>query len=127
MSESQASTDEVLQALYTFAAEEMRAGKNREQVEMALMEKGVDRDSATTIAGNLFQYRAQLARQSAFKNIIAGALWCVGGIAVTAVTYNMASSGGGGRYVIAWGAVVFGGLQFMAGLLQLAKYAVLRR
>jgi hypothetical protein len=43
-----------------------------------------------------------------------GGLWCVGGIIVTAVTYSAAS--GGGSYVVAWGAILFGAIQFFRGL-----------
>ncbi len=43
-------------------------------------------------------------RAAANKNMLAGGLWCVGGIIVTAVTYGAASSrAGGGSYVVAWG------------------------
>ena len=49
-----------------------------------------------------------------------GALWCVGGIVVTAVTYQVAS--GGGTYVVAWGAILFGAIQALRGL-----YRSLRR
>ena len=59
------------------------------------------------------------ARRSAgVNNMTVGLLWCVGGSLVTGVTYNMAVSSGGGSYVIAWGAIVFGGLQFLKGLAQ---------
>lgn len=50
----------------------------------------------------------------AAKDIIVGLLWCIGGIVVTMVTYNNASNGG--TYVIAWGAILFGGIQFLKGL-----------
>ena len=54
--------------------------------------------------------------------MIFGALWCVGGIVVTAVTYSSAvSSPGGGHYIIAWGAIVFGAVQFFKGLFQSAE------
>ena len=36
------------------------------------------------------------------------------GISVTVFTYNKAS--GGGKYIIAWGAILFGFIQFMKGL-----------
>ena len=50
----------------------------------------------------------------ASKDIIVGLLWCIGGIAVTMITYNNASNGG--TYIIAWGAILFGGIQFLKGL-----------
>ena len=52
------------------------------------------------------------------RNMVVGGLWCVGGIAVTAVTYSGASDGGG-HYVVAWGAIIFGAIQFVRGLVQL--------
>ncbi len=50
------------------------------------------------------------------KNMIAGALWAVGGTLVTVVTYSATS--GGGTYVVAYGAIIFGGIQFVIGLFQ---------
>jgi len=47
--------------------------------------------------------------------MIYGALWCGGGILITALTYTMAI--GGGTYIIAWGAILFGAIQFFKGLL----------
>lgn len=49
------------------------------------------------------------------KDMLVGALWCIGGIVVTALTYSAASEGGG-TYVVAWGAILFGGIQFLRGL-----------
>jgi hypothetical protein len=42
---------------------------------------------------------------------------CIGGLIVTAVTYSNASNEGG-TYVVAWGAIVFGGYQFIKGIYQ---------
>jgi len=50
------------------------------------------------------------------RNIVVGGLWCLGGIVVTAATYSS-----GGRYVVAWGAILFGGIQLIRGLLQLGS------
>lgn len=55
-----------------------------------------------------------LIREAAARNMLVGALWCIGGIVVTAVTYSAAANGG--TYVVTWGAIVFGGLQFLKGL-----------
>ena len=52
------------------------------------------------------------------KNMLYGALWCIGGIVLTVVTYSAATSSGGGTYFVFWGAVIFGGIQFVQGLIQ---------
>jgi hypothetical protein len=36
---------------------------------------------------------------------------------VTVGTYLYAGENGGGRYIVMWGAMLFGGLQFLRGLL----------
>ncbi len=53
---------------------------------------------------------------AAQRNMLYGALWFIGGTAVTVLSYQGASHGG--RYVIAWGAIVFGLVQFIRGLVQ---------
>ena len=59
-------------------------------------------------------------RDSAVSNIIVGGLWCVGGILVTALTYSAAKESGG-YFIVAWGAILFGGIQFLKGLFQLGE------
>jgi hypothetical protein len=50
------------------------------------------------------------------KNMISGVLWCIGGIIVTTATMSAASEGG--TYIIAWGAILFGAVQFIQGVYQ---------
>jgi hypothetical protein len=50
-------------------------------------------------------------------DMVLGALWCVGGIIVTVATYRFASENGG-TYVVTWGAIVFGAMQFFRGFLR---------
>jgi hypothetical protein len=50
----------------------------------------------------------------ATKHISKGLLWCVGGLAVTLATYAVARNGG--IYIVASGAIVFGFLEFLVGL-----------
>lgn len=52
-------------------------------------------------------------------DLIAGGLWCVGGTVVTVATYSAARDGG--TYFVAWGAILFGGLQFLRGLYNLIR------
>jgi hypothetical protein len=57
----------------------------------------------------------EVSRAAAKRDMMVGGLWCGGGILVTALTYKAAS--GGGSYVVAWGAIIFGGIQFLRGAL----------
>lgn len=59
-------------------------------------------------------YDYAINENDGLKDILVGLLWCGGGIAVTALTYSNASDGG--TFVVAWGAILFGGIQFLKGL-----------
>lgn len=60
------------------------------------------------------------APRAGLRDMCVGAAWAVGGIVVTAITYaRAASSSGGGHYFVAWGAILFGALQFFRGLVAL--------
>ena len=53
------------------------------------------------------------------RDMLVGALWCVGGIVVTVASYGAAASNpGGGRYVVAYGAIIFGAIQFIRGAMR---------
>jgi hypothetical protein len=117
MSEAQASQEQAAQAVYAFAAEQLKAGATPEQLHALLVGKGLSQEIAATVVGNLTGMRSNAARSAGRKHMIAGALWCIGGIIVTAVTYGAASEGGG-TYFVAWGAIIFGGIQFFRGLAQ---------
>lgn len=51
------------------------------------------------------------------RNLIIGGIFCVVGTVVTVGSYAAASgSAEGGSYVIAWGAILFGGIQALRGV-----------
>jgi len=77
-------------------------------IDKAAAVRNVGRQVETKVDENL--------KAQGHKNMIFGALWFLGGTIVTVVTLQAAS--GGGRYVVAWGAIVFGGIQFIRGLIQ---------
>ncbi len=54
------------------------------------------------------------------RRMLYGVLWAVGGTIVTVVAYEAASPGG--TYIIAWGAIVFGIIDFFRGLFGWLKY-----
>ena len=69
------------------------------------------------IEGNTkIKQRPIINKNTGKKNMLYGTLWFVGGLVVTVGTLSAAS--GGGTYIIAWGALLFGGIQFVQGLIQ---------
>ena len=111
------SEDEVVEALFTYAAQQMDAGVVPQQVESLLVEKGLDAESASIVGEKLTNARSDEYRRKGTRNLVAGAVWCIGGTLVTVLSMNA----GGTRYIIAWGAIVFGAIQFVAGLVQMGR------
>jgi hypothetical protein len=53
------------------------------------------------------------------RNMLYGALWFVGGLAVTVGSFFFAPPNG--VFVVAWGAILFGALQFIRGVFQYGR------
>jgi hypothetical protein len=109
-------TEQAVEAVYRFAAAQLQAGVAPATIRSNLIEKGLSDEGADIVVRNLQQLQARAHREAGQKDMLYGALWCIGGIVVTAVSYSAAASAGGGTYVITWGAVVFGAIQFFRGL-----------
>src|SRR5436305_1869017 len=112
MGDQEMTPEEAIQALYDYAAALMIRGVPAPDIEKDLVDKGLSADSARTIVDNLLAARKNALKQAGQKNMLYGALWCIGGTLVTIISYTAADSSGGGKYVIAWGAIVFGAFQF---------------
>ena len=116
MESNQTNTQEAVDQVYGFAANMLiKENKTNYETKAALMEQGLDEESASIVVDNLEQQIAQAKKEKANKDILWGAIWCIGGIIITAVTYSAASNGGG-TYVVAWGAIIFGAIQFFKGV-----------
>lgn len=114
------SQQQVLQAVYGYAAEMMRTGATDYQIEKALMERGLSAEAAAVVVANLAKMRHDTVRSAALRNMAIGGIICIIGLLITFVSYSAAaSSPNGGSYIVTWGAVVFGGIQFFRGLSQL--------
>ena len=92
---------------YSIAAHQLLAEKRTgTDVIDNLVGQGLDPESAQDVLANLQAQIEQAKKSSAQKDMLYGALWCVGGIVAT-----MASIG-----FIFWGAIIFGAIQFFKGL-----------
>jgi hypothetical protein len=103
-----------IKEVYQRAANLANKGKSKDNIQTELHSMGLNQETASVVIENVFRLRKKAHREAGARNLLVGAAWCVGGIVVTALTYQMAS--GGGTFIVAWGAVLFGGIQFLRGL-----------
>jgi hypothetical protein len=108
-------TCEGLQAVYRFAGQLLRKGVTPKLIEKSLTDQGLDAKAAAFV---VMQARAKANKRVGRRNMIYGLLWCIGGIVVTALTYQAAVKAGVAR-CLAWGAILLGGIQFFRGVSQL--------
>ena len=118
MPESVMTPEQGLQAIYSYAGQQMRNGVAPAVIEKTLIKQGLDAETAAGVVSNLMQAKAKALKAAGRKNMLYGALWCIGGTVVTALSYQAAANAGGGKYVLAWGAILFGGIQFFRGMIQ---------
>ena len=105
----QTGTDQqqAVQELYNLAANLIvTEKKNTQQAKSVLVEKGLSEDAAYTIVRNVEDEIKKAKRDQAKKDITYGALWCVGGTIATVANVGF----------IFWGAILFGGIQLIKGL-----------
>ena len=76
-----------------------------------------DSEDADNLTNDMSEWRLQYdeANSSANRDIGMGLVWLIGGSLVTALTYSAASNGG--RYVLAGGAIIYGFLRFILGII----------
>jgi hypothetical protein len=115
------SPEQAAEAAYGIAAAQVLRGGDPSEIRASLTQRGLDAEAAATVVDQLRLARAQARQVAAKQNMFYGAFWCAGGIAVTVVTYQFAAGVGGGTFIIAWGAVLFGAIQFVRGLAQLGR------
>ena len=106
---SQTTDQQVDNYLYQYAANLLANGKKGDQVEHLLALKGLDAESARAVVLELEGPIRDAKRAQAKKDMLHGGLWCVGGTALT-----MAHIG-----FVFWGAILFGGVQFIKGVTNL--------
>ncbi|MDI1234416.1 MAG: hypothetical protein PSX81_09050 [bacterium] len=116
MEENNKEIQEAIGDVYAYATQLLVVRKmNTADALHNLMQKGIDEETARTIVNKIDDeiYEAKMKRAN--KDILYGALWCIGGIVITAFTYSKASSGGG-KYVVTYGAIIFGMIQLVKGI-----------
>jgi hypothetical protein len=111
-------SEHTIEDLYRFAALEMRKGRGSEDIANSLINRNVEAEKVAVVVKAMRKAESNVLRAAGKKNMLFGALWFVGGVIVTAATYQLVAGAGGGKFIIAWGAIAFGAIQFIRGFNQ---------
>jgi hypothetical protein len=82
-----------------------------EQAIDTMVANGIPEDQARAAVEDLRGQITNVRKKQAQKDILWGAVWCVGGTIATAANIGF----------IFWGAIVFGGIQLIKGLINYSK------
>lgn len=103
------------ETIYNFAGNLLfKMNKSPEEAIQLLVESGIDSGIARSVINNILSKVKEEKKASRNNKMLYGGLWFVGGIVVTAITYSYAEAGD--TYLVASGAIVYGGIQFFRGV-----------
>ena len=105
-----------LSGLFKYAVMELANNKSRQVVEKILVGQGASLETAKTVVKDAQYAVKKLRREKYKKRMTRGLLWTVVGVVITCGTYTFADSLGG-KYVLFYGAIIFGLIDFVAGFI----------
>ena len=95
------------------------------KVQKKLEENGLSEDDARDVVNycrKIIEEERKSVIKNAIKNMVVGALFCIGGIAVTMASYSAVPNGG--KYILWYGAIIGGAVDFIIGLYNLLKIII---
>ncbi|NME71870.1 hypothetical protein [Flammeovirga aprica] len=102
--------EEALGQIYEYAANLIiNEKKSPSETKAILIDQGMEEELASALVDNIKQQIEELKSKKSKDDMLYGALWCVGGIIATVADIGF----------IFWGAILFGGIQFLKGLFRL--------
>lgn len=103
-----ANTEQDASKIYDYAAGLMLVQKkDRYDTKLALIERGLDEEAANLVIDNIENQVSAAKRARANKDMLWGAVWCIGGTVATLSHIGF----------IFWGAMLFGAIQFIKGVI----------
>lgn len=102
---------------YRFAAQEFARKQSSKAITKKLIDQGLTPDTANQVVTETEKLWRKALVDKNKKRMTRGLIWAVIGIVLTCGTMALASSQGGGRYVLFYGAIIFGVIDFFAGLI----------
>lgn len=112
------------ESVWTYALTAKHQGVADDEILTGIQEMGLDREHAIMIVKSLAT-KASEGIKAANSDMTWGGLICLGGLLITIWTYMDAQ--GGGTYVVAWGAILFGAIRLFRGMSQSTRFNVILR
>lgn len=109
-----AQQSEIDQAIYKHAEELRYLGYAASDILKELENRGVDRSTAKAVLARLYKTADKAGREAAMRNMLVAGSICLIGIVITMLSFEAAASGG--RYIVAFGAILVGGYKFLEAL-----------
>jgi hypothetical protein len=104
---SETSSQQSAEAMFRYAAHLLiDRGQDSYDAKNALMAKGMDEVNAALLIDRIEEELESRKKQEAQKDMLWGAVWCIGGTVATLANFGF----------VFWGAIVFGGIQFFQGV-----------
>ena len=111
-------------SIWTYCFEAKSEGKTDDEIYQGLTELGLDEDQSAGVINSIESRAIEIEKEYDNEQLTGGVI-CVIGILVTAITYSSALNGG--TYLIAWGAMLLGGIRFFSGLNHKSKFSKVLR
>jgi hypothetical protein len=105
-----------LSGYFQYAVMELASNKSRQAVEKLLVDRGASPEVAKTGVDDARYAVRKLRGEKYKKRMTRGLLWTVAGVVITCGTYAFASELGG-KYYLFYGAIIFGFIDFVVGLI----------
>ncbi len=97
-------------------AQEMRLNVPRTRIVEGLVQRmNMSQFDAERLVSQVYDLRKRARKNAGLRDMLIGAVICIIGTVITVATLSAARSGGG-TYVVAYGAILFGAFQFLRGL-----------
>jgi hypothetical protein len=105
-----------LSGFFQYAVMELANGKSHQVVEKLVAGRGVSPEVARTIVKDAEYAVRKVRREKYKKRMTRGFLWTVAGVVITCGTFMFAGQLGG-KFVLLYGAIIYGLIDFVVGLI----------
>jgi len=106
-------------SIWLLVFDEKKKGKSNEEIIVDLLDTGLSNYQATIIVENM-EIAAMALLDKSENQMLKSGIFFIIGLIVTIFTYTSALNGG--TYIIAYGAIIFGGYRCIEGMIDKKKY-----